>query len=197
MPMILKPLGTPGKCPAHNRTWTQEDDELLTAMHSSMTYEEMARQLGRSTSATRHRAMRLRMAGKLPYKHHYFTPEQDKFIRDNHQTMTVRKMAEVLSKHPYTVMKRARKMAEVLSKHPYTVMKRARKMGITFAKFGDLHHKTKHPDSDVELIRELHDYGISFAEIARKFELYPGTVYYLYHYRLTAADAIAREYLPR
>ncbi|EBV5086636.1 AsnC family protein [Salmonella enterica subsp. enterica serovar Minnesota] len=177
--MILKPMGTPGKCPAHNRTWTQEDDELLTAMHSSMTYEEMARQLGRSTSATRHRAMRLRMAGKLPYKHHYFTPEQDKFIRDNHQTMTVRKMAEVLSKHPYTVMKRARKM------------------GITFAKFGDLHHKTKHPDSDVELIRELHDYGISFAEIARKFELYPGAVYYLYHYRLTAADAIAREYLPR
>lgn len=177
--MLLKPMGVPGKCPAHFRAWTPEENELLIALYPSMTYAEMAGRLGRSTSATRTQAGRLRKAGKLPYKHHYFTPEQDKFIRDNRLTMTVRKVAEVLHKHPYAVAFRAKKM------------------GVSYAKFGDLHPGTKHPDSDVELIRALHDDGLSFAEIARKFELHPGTVYSLYHRRLTADYAIAREYLPR
>ncbi|EGQ4787402.1 AsnC family protein [Salmonella enterica subsp. enterica serovar Durban] len=177
--MLLKPMGTPGKCPACVRAWTPEENELLIALYPSMTYAEMAGRLGRSTSATMTQAGKLRKAGKLPYKHHYFTPEQDKFIRDNCLTMTIRKVAEVLRKSPYAVVFRAKKM------------------GVSYAKFGDLNPRTKHPDSDVELIRALHDDGISFAEIARKFELHPGTVYSLYHRRLTADYVIAREYLPR
>ncbi|EAM2929452.1 hypothetical protein Q3P76_003135 [Salmonella enterica] len=34
--MILKPMGTPGKCPAHLRAWTAEDDELLINLYPSM-----------------------------------------------------------------------------------------------------------------------------------------------------------------
>ncbi|EJE9857994.1 hypothetical protein M5849_004206 [Salmonella enterica] len=31
--MILKPMGTPGKCPAHLRPWTAEEDKLLVNLY--------------------------------------------------------------------------------------------------------------------------------------------------------------------
>ena len=38
-------------------------------------------------------------------------------------------------------------------------------------KNGQLHHRAKLTDHDVELIRELHEGGMAYAEIARKFEV--------------------------
>ncbi|EEO7833691.1 AsnC family protein [Salmonella enterica] len=178
--MILKPMGTPGKCPAHFRPWTAEDDELLINLYPSMKKEQVAIVLGRTASAVGHRVTLLQDAGRLPYKKTRLTPEQRRFIRDNRRTMAIKTVAALLGVSESTVK--------------YT----NRAMGVSYHKCGDTHSRTKYPDSDVELIRQLRDESdLSFSEIAEKFDMHPAVCWKLYAHRLTAADAIAREHLPR
>ncbi|EJM2369102.1 AsnC family protein [Salmonella enterica] len=178
--MILKPMGTPGKCPAHLRAWTPEEDELLINLYPSMKKAQVAILLGRTASAVAHRVCILQDAGRLPYKKPKLTPEQRRFIRDNCRTMTIKAVAALLGVSESTVK--------------YT----NRAIGISYRKCGDTHPRTKYPDSDVELIRQLHDeYSLTFRELGEKFDIHPATCWQLYAYRQTDIDAIAREYLPR
>lgn len=178
--MILKPMGIPGKCPAHFRPWTQDDDELLISLYPSMTKAQAAIVLKRSTSAVAHRILLLQDAGRLPYKKPRLTPEQRRFIRDNRRTMAIKTVAALLGVSESTVK--------------YT----SRAMGISYHKCGDTHSRTKYPDSDVELIRQLRDErGLTFGELGKEFNIHPATCWQLYTYRLTADYAIAREYMPR
>ncbi|EAT0257998.1 hypothetical protein NXJ56_003069 [Salmonella enterica] len=178
--MILKPMGTPGKCPTNRRPWTAEDDELLINLYPSMKKKQVAIMLGRTASAVAHRACILQDAGRLPYKKRPLTPEQRRFIRDNRHTMTIRAIAARLGVSTGTIK--------------YT----NRAMGVSYRKYGDTHPRTKYPDSDVELIRQLRDeYNLTFREIGEKFDIHPVVCWHLYALRQTASDAIAREYLPR
>ncbi|HAT1683823.1 TPA: AsnC family protein [Klebsiella oxytoca] len=177
--MLMKPMGTPGKCPAHCRPWTQDEEEQLIALYPLMNFAEIATRLNRGEPATRYKARSLQQAGRLPFKHHYFTPEQDKFIRDNRHTLSIRKVATILGKKAGAVAFRIKKM------------------GISYFKCGDLHSRTKYPDSDVALICALRDGDMAFPKIAEKFDIPESTVKSIYYRRLTAADTIAREYLPR
>ncbi|ECC3463233.1 AsnC family protein [Salmonella enterica subsp. enterica] len=178
--MTLKPMRTPGKCPAHVRPWTADQDELLINMHPHMTYAQIANLLGRTIGAIKWRTNLLREAGRLVYKQTRLTPEQCRFIRENRHNMTHREVAAVL-RVPIV-----------------TVREKALAMGVTYRKCGDFHPSTKYPDSDIGLIRQLRDeYNLTFREIGEKFDIQPRTCRHLYAYRQTAADAIAREYLPR
>ncbi|HCM4642890.1 TPA: AsnC family protein [Salmonella enterica subsp. enterica serovar Panama] len=178
--MILKPMGTPGKCPAHVRPWTAEDDELLINLYPSMKKKQVAIVLGRTASAVAHRVLLLQDMGRLPYKKPRLTPEQRRFIRDNCRTMTIKTVAALLGKSESTIK--------------YT----NRATGVSYQKCGDTHPRTKYPDSDVELIRQLRDeYNLTFRELGEKFDIHPAVCWQLYAYRKTAIDAIAREYLPR
>ncbi|AUR81792.1 hypothetical protein NVP1214O_46 [Vibrio phage 1.214.O._10N.222.54.F11] len=51
------------------------------------------------------------------------------------------------------------------------VYARSRRDGISFRKYGNHHHSTKHSDHDVYLVRELVDSGVDKAEVARKMEV--------------------------
>ncbi|EDU0140372.1 AsnC family protein [Salmonella enterica] len=178
--MILKPMGTPGKCPAHVRPWTQDDDELLINLYPSMKKAQVAIMLGRTASAVAHRVSILQDAGRLPYKKPRLTPEQSRFIRDNRHSMTIKAIAAYLGVGTATIK--------------YI----ARAMGVSYRKYGDMCSITKYPDSDVELIRQLRDeYNLTFSEISKKFDMHPAVCWKIYTYRQTASDAIAREYLPR
>ncbi|ECH9843529.1 TPA: MerR family transcriptional regulator [Salmonella enterica] len=178
--MILPPMGTPGKCPVCVRAWTQEEDELLINLHSSMSCDQIATALGRSVRGVAHRMSLLRDAGRLPYKKHQVTPEDRRFIRDNRYKMTIKEVAAALGISPSTVK--------------YT----ARRMDVSYRKYGDMHRSTKYPDSDVELIRQLHDeYNLTFREVGKKFDISTYSCQRIYASRLTAIDIIAREYLPR
>lgn len=149
-------------------------------MHPHMTYAQIANLLGRTIGSIKWRATLLHETGRLTYKKTRLTPEQCSFIRKNRHNMTHREVAAALG---------------VLT---VTVREKAQAMGITYRKYGDAHPRTKYPDSDVELIRQLRDeYNLTFRVIAEKFDMQPETCRYLYTYRQTAADAIAREYLPR
>lgn len=178
--MILKPMGTPGKCPAHVRPWTAEDDELLISLYPSMTNAQIGRTLDRSTGAIDMRVSLLHKSGQLAYKKPRLTPEKRRFIRDNRHTMTIREVAAVLG-IPCSTVHRTKRV-----------------MGVSYRKYGDMHPLTKYPDSDVDFIRQLHDeHNLAFKEIGKKFDISDRYCRSLYTDRMTAIDAIAREYLPR
>lgn len=178
--MILKPISKPGKCPAHVRPWTAEDEELLISLYPSMTNTQIGRALDRSTGAIVMRVKLLHESGRLAYKAPRITSRQRRFIRDNRHTMTIREVAAVLDIAPNTVDKAIKAM------------------GISYRKYGDMHPLVKYPDSDIDLIRQLRDeYNLTFREIGEKFDMSTRSCQALYARRMTAADAIAREYLPR
>ncbi|EHU8502184.1 AsnC family protein [Salmonella enterica] len=178
--IYLKPMGTPGKCPAHCRAWTAAEDELLINLYPHMTSAQIAALLGRTKAAIQLRVIRLRREGRLGHKHNQFTPEQDAFIRANRHSMTLAEVAAHLGR-----------------KSSAHIANRAKKLGVSYRKYGDLNPSTKHPDSDVEHIHALRDDGMIFSKIAGKFEMPKSTAQWIYHKRLTAIDTIAREYLPR
>ncbi|EDX0905002.1 AsnC family protein [Salmonella enterica subsp. enterica] len=176
----LKPMGTPGKCPAHLRAWTPEEDELLVNLYPHMTSAQIATMQDRSIKAVECRIRVLQDMGRLTRKKVKLTSEQRSFIRANNFKMT------------------AREVADALGIPVNTVWKEIRRQNISYRKYGDFHHSTKHPDSDIELIRQLRDeYNLTFREIGEKFDISADHCQHIYHRRHTAIDAIAREYLPR
>ncbi|EBV4819678.1 AsnC family protein [Salmonella enterica subsp. enterica serovar Newport] len=178
--MLLKPLGTPGKCPVCVRAWTPEEDELLVNLYPHMTSAQIATMQDRSIKAVEYRVRILRDMGRLTRKRIKLTPGQCSFIRANRLKMT------------------AGEVADVLGIPINTVWREIRKQNISYRKYGDFHHSTKRPDSDVELIRQLRDeYNLTFREIGEKFDISADYCQHIYYRRHTAIDAIAREYLPR
>ncbi|EAN4463835.1 SANT/Myb domain-containing protein [Salmonella enterica] len=183
----LKPMGTPGKCPAHHRPWTAEEDELLINLHGKKTVAEMAKLLPaprRSVYAVKTRLsdLRERFPELIGYIRHLWTQEQDNFLRKNRLTMTAREIGNRLTPR----------------RTESAVMSRAIYLGISLRKYGDNLPQTRYKDEDVNFIRELRDrYGLPFPEIGEKFDFSKDTTKRLYYHRHTAIDAIAREYLPR
>ncbi|HFG4884564.1 TPA: SANT/Myb-like DNA-binding domain-containing protein [Salmonella enterica subsp. enterica serovar Anatum] len=185
--MIILPLmGRPGKCPANVRPWTPEEDELLANLYGKKTIAEIAARLpapGRSISAVKNRViiLRERFPGRFGRICHLWTPEDDRFLRRNRFTMTAKEIGNRLKP------RRTRT----------SVTHRARLLGISLRKCGDNLPYTRYKDEDVKLLRELRDQSnLTFKEIGGKFCISRDAASQLYHYRLTAADAIARELLP-
>ncbi|HAK8205241.1 TPA: AsnC family protein, partial [Salmonella enterica] len=186
-PMILKPRGTPGKCPAHVRAWTPEEDELLINLHGKKTAAEIAARLpapGRSISAVRGRTYILskRFPDRFDYICHPWTPEDDRFLRRNCHTMTAKEIGNRLT--PRRTQR--------------AVTLRAYRLGISLFKCGDNHPRARYKDEDVKLLRELRDQSsLTFDKIGEKFDTSEGVAFWLCNGRMTADEAIAREYLPR
>ncbi|EGZ5227236.1 hypothetical protein JJC88_002390 [Salmonella enterica] len=84
----LKPMGTPGKCPAHERAWTPEEEELVISLYRKKSLTEIAALLpapGRSADAVAHKLqfLRERFPDQIGYMRPRYTQEQDNFIRKN------------------------------------------------------------------------------------------------------------------
>ncbi|HBB8944100.1 TPA: hypothetical protein JTP04_001360 [Escherichia coli] len=45
----LKPMGIPGKAPAHVKAWTQQEDDLLITLYPQHTARDIAGRLGAAT----------------------------------------------------------------------------------------------------------------------------------------------------
>lgn len=184
--MILPPMGIPGVCPAHRRPWTSEEDELLIKLHGKKTAAEIAKLLpapGRSVSAvkTRQQDLRKRFPELISYIHHPWTQEHDNFLRKNRHTMTAKEIGNRLT---------PRRTEDA-------VMSRAIRLGISLYKCGDNLPQTRHKDEDMEFIRELRDkFNLKFRVIGERFGISKDMAAWMYHHRLTADYAIARELLP-
>ncbi|EFS7077262.1 hypothetical protein HW008_002815 [Salmonella enterica] len=181
---FLKPMGTPGKCPAHCRAWTADEDELLISLFGKKTAAEMAALLpaDRTHAATLKRIQVLRelYPDRVGYINRRFTRAEDDFIRENCHTMTLAEVAAHL-KRPFTSVKSRKEVLEV-----------------SFYKCGERHHTAKYPDELVIRVQEWRDnFNLTFREIDRRLRAPRDTSRHLYFNRLTADYAIAREYLPR
>lgn len=182
--MILQPMGVPGKCPAHVRAWTPDEDELLMSLYATTTPEEIAVRVNRTRHAVYARASLLRQhyPERLAYKATPFSPQEDAFIRKCARTMT------------------ALQMGLHLGRHRDSIRYRARVLGADLTKCGDLLSCTKVPDDDVRLIRALrddpHPRRLTFREIGEKFGISGAMARNVYVFRRTAEDAVLRRLLP-
>lgn len=170
----LNKFGVPGKCPAHNRPWTTDEQNQLITLYPTTTCQEIARVLQRGIPATRYRIHQLRKSGLLPtVKSNAFSQVEDVFIRRNSRTLTANEMS-----------------ARLPGRSANNIYRRALLLGVSLAKCGDNHWSTTCSDEDVELICALRDDGMSVSEIASKFEISRQMVCWVYYRRLTAADAV-------
>lgn len=182
--MHLKPLGTPGKCPAYLRAWSAQDDKFIVDNFPQLTAKEMASLLNRSVEAVRVRIVLLRSKGEIKcYRFRPYTKDEKAFIYLHSRDMTVSEVAHHLGRTVYS-------LEEFIYRHK-----------ISFAKFGDHHHCCIVSDEDVSLIRELRDSDpsnpVPFREIREKFGIKVATAMRVYHCRLTADYRTAHELLPR
>lgn len=178
---ILKPMGTPGVAPAHVRAWTQEEDEIIIRLAPTHSYRQISDLLPyRTYKAVRHRAALLIEQGKLEVrKCRRFNYREEQFIRRNARTMT------------------ADQIAEELGRSRGAILNWAWWRGVSLQKYGDNHPLTKVCDADVNLIHALRDEGLTFREIAKKFELSRSTASSAYHQKKTADYAVVIDLLPK
>ena len=70
-------------------------------------------------------------------------------------------------------------IAKQLKRGIGSIRYKARHLDISLRLYGDRHHKCKISDHEVELIRQLADQGMSYQNIAKKFETTKDYVYQL------------------
>ncbi|WP_425667799.1 hypothetical protein ACPUEJ_24540 (plasmid) [Vibrio tubiashii] len=127
--------------------YTPQEIELIKEFYPIRTARDIGFFLGRTAGAIECKARRL---GVLKRKR--FTKEEDRFIANNC--------------HRHTAIF----VAYSLGRSVGTVMERAARLNCRFQKCGDDHPNTILTSQDIELIRDLHDEGMHYSEIAEKFE---------------------------
>ncbi|HAP0138387.1 TPA: DNA-binding protein [Escherichia coli] len=183
--MILQPMGIPGKAPAHAKSWTQQEDEMLISLYPGHTTYQMAERTQRTRSAVKHRICFLRERGLIGRKKKTLSREEISFLIRNRHTRT------------------AQELAVMVGCTCRTVKAHLNKRGYSLQKCGDLHHATRYSDRLVELVTELRDEQcMTFAAIAEhinrtlQIKTTTNTAYLLYSHRHTADDIVLYELLP-
>ncbi|OSK22858.1 putative copper P-type ATPase [Escherichia coli M056] len=182
--MKLKPMGTPGKAPAHAKPWTQQEDELLISLYPDHTTRQMMEHLQRTLPAIKHRLALLRQRTMVGIKKKPLSREALAIlIRDRH-------------------IKTAQELADEVGCSPHTVKHILNKRGYRLQKCGENHPSARYSDHLVELITELRDgHDMRFSAITKhinstmQMHLNVDMVIHLYS-RRTAADAVLYELLP-
>lgn len=64
----LKPMGIPGKAPAHVKAWTQQEDDLLITLYPTHTSQEIGAQINRTAASVRNRISALHKQGRVKLK---------------------------------------------------------------------------------------------------------------------------------
>lgn len=182
--MNPEPVKTPEVCPKHGHAWTIEEDELVIGLYGTMTVREITTFLPRRTFYavnTRISVLRQLYPDRMDHIKRPYSLEEDKFIRDNCQTMTVKEIAGHLNRSPKSVELRGNNG-----------------LNISFYKCGERSVNAKYADDIVIRAQELRDdLNLTFVEIERRLGLPKATARRLYHRRLTADYAISRQYMPQ
>ncbi|MFV8407253.1 helix-turn-helix domain-containing protein [Vibrio harveyi] len=146
-----------------HKLWTDERNKQLTQMYlDGLPISEIARSLGRSYAAVRVQLLKLPVS---PRRRVNFTHPEVSYIRRYYGVKTV----ESIAIH--------------LGRTPKSIMAKAFSLGLGGRYFGSNHHFSKLSDHDVDLIRELHDEGLSIHSIARKMEVHPRAISNIVKYR--------------
>ncbi|EOY7764389.1 DNA-binding protein [Escherichia coli] len=180
----LKPMGIPGKAPAHVKAWTQQEDDLLITLYPTHTSQEIGAQINRTAASVRNRISALHKQGRVKLKAGRLSRGQiDHIIRHRHT-------------------KSAQQLAQELGCCEDSVTRIIRNHGVTLVKCGEAHHKAKYSDAQAKQVRELRNVRKwSWQRIASHMNYLHQTnmtisgAVALYR-RRTASDAVFRELLP-
>ncbi len=92
--------------------------------------------------------------------------------------------AEILVLRQCAGTMKVKSIGSLIGRSEVAVRTKARGEGISLMLRGDFHQSAKYPLRDIELVRNLHQCGMSRREIARKFGMPLRTVNnYVYFYR--------------
>lgn len=83
--------------------------------------------------------------------------------------------------------------SEVVGCSSRAVTLECHRLDISFMKYGDAHHATRHSNEDVELMRQCHDAGMTHTEIVEKFEMSSGGVSQILNHSYRNNDACAKQ----
>ncbi|SON52707.1 DNA-binding protein [Vibrio tapetis] len=148
-------VGRNGAIRAGYQPYSHAEDSFLMENYQQIPIAEVSGALGRSRGSIIARVKKLARDGFMSYKPTYlktrYTAQEDKFIIANQASMSFREVATALGRNLGSVKYRASRL------------------GVSYAKISDSHHRTKYTADDVELMRQLRDYGLSFVEIGDKF----------------------------
>lgn len=130
--------------------WSIDEDSKLKDLHSKgFLYSDIALLLGRSYGSVISRARTKNLQSRVPF----YTKSEDAYIRR------------------FYGFKSSLEISNHLKRDPKSVMARAFKLGLKGRYLGGNHWSSVHSDHDIELMRQLHDDGLSMAEISRKMEI--------------------------
>ena len=146
-----------------HKLWTNECNQELIKMYlDGLPIAEIARSLGRSYGAVRVQLLKLPVP---PRRRVNFTHPEVSYIRRYYGVKTV----ESIASH--------------LGRTPKSIMAKAWSLGLGGRYFGSNHHQSKLSDHEVDLIRELHDEGLSIRSIANKMEVDRRAISQIVEYR--------------
>lgn len=155
---------------------------MLISLYADFSITEVAQQMGRPVGGVNRRIRTLRMSNPgLLAKKRPFTKEEERLIRQNSKTMTVKQVAALLGRKPIDITQKALRM------------------NVSFFKCGDAHHSTRISDDDVQLIQALREVEerLTYKEIAEKFDITRHAAWWACNGRLTAEDVVMRELLSK
>lgn len=131
--------------------YSQEELQYIIDNYGKKTLKEIAKNIGRSYPSIK--SKRRNMALEPSYR--FYCQREDEFIIQHCATHT------------------CGYVAHQLNRSLPSVYERARVLGVSFLKVSDDSPATIYPQADVELIRCLYDEGVSYSDIADKFDMTP------------------------
>ncbi|MDP2571671.1 DNA-binding protein [Vibrio penaeicida] len=148
--------GRRGAIIAGYHPYSKDELAFVCASYGQLSFPAIAKRLGRSTTSVKTKITKLVKSGVLSHQpSRYSNPYsevEERFIIDNQNRLSLLQVASRLG--------RSRE----------SVKEKARKLGVSYMKIGEDSPVCNLTSSDVEMMRELNDLGLTYREIARKFE---------------------------
>lgn len=142
--------------------YSHDEDAYLILHYQQIPFTQIAKTLGRSSHSIYVRSKKLIRDGHITnnqsWKKSHYSPKEDQFIISCQDKMSFAQVGKLLG--------RSRDSVKV----------RAGKLGVSYLKIGDTSPSVKLLTEDVEFCRQLAELGLTYSEIAIKFEVDESTV---------------------
>lgn len=133
--------------------WSKEDHQRLVELAGTMPPAAIAKELGRTEDAIRARCKQKGISTATIQTHRRWSYEEEKYLRENHQRLTIRQMAQHLGRS-----------------YDSTACK-CYAMNLDCRLYANKNHHTVYSFEDVELCRDLFDEGLTIRQISEKMEV--------------------------
>ncbi len=144
--------------------YTPKDLRLITSMvESGYSAHDIAKKIGRTKKGMMRKGREIGLSF-WPTK---YKKQTKKHIYTNNDLKIVKELAG---------KKTLAEISDVIGVSPNCIYQKYSKMGISFTRFNENHHNCKYSSHDVELIRQLHDEGLTVSDISKKFEICHQTI---------------------